>query len=497
MKLSLQRIARSLEKELSLERGTFDWSNDQSFEQCALYDGNIKGETLYVADIPIPGIKVPFILLSEKKTKSKHALCVSDVSLESLFNHIQKIFLDFQKLERELLRAVLQRDSVQTLVDLVTPFFDNEIIIMNSDFITAAHSYPELELLRLAGLNQLGPEGDIPLELANFFRNDTIYQNVAVKTDPFYYDPSIFTRRVLCINVFLQNEYASRIVLCEISHTIEACDEDLLVFFSEFVKQLYYQMGTEGQRISESQFINLIYKLLRGDEVRKLDIDQGLNIHGWKADDQMIIYCIHPDPNEPHVKSLPYYATQISSEFEETIVVVWEDSLCALTNLSKCHLSEEDFVRYFSEYQREANFRVGYSEPFGSLEEVPYRFRQAEIALRVGMTYDPMIWNHRFANCRKQYFQYKLTEELPGRYLVSESIRTLQKYDEENNTEYISTLRAYLDNHLNVVKTAELLYIHRATMIYRIKRMREIAQIDFRNKEQVFYLQMCLELFVE
>lgn len=48
---------------------------------------------------------------------------------------------------------------------------------------------------------------------------------------------------------------------------------------------------------------------------------------------------------------------------------------------------------------------------------------------------------------------------------------------------------------MNALKTASELYVHRATMMYRLKRLREIAGIDFDDADQMLYLQLSFRLF--
>ena len=58
------------------------------------------------------------------------------------------------------------------------------------------------------------------------------------------------------------------------------------------------------------------------------------------------------------------------------------------------------------------------------------------------------------------------------------SLRRIAEYDKENNTEYYSTLKAYLMSHGRILQTASSLYIDHSTLLYRLKRIREIFELD-------------------
>ena len=63
----------------------------------------------------------------------------------------------------------------------------------------------------------------------------------------------------------------------------------------------------------------------------------------------------------------------------------------------------------------------------------------------------------------------------------------LKKHDEENQTQYMETLRVYLEQHLSATQAARELFIHRSTFLYRLDRIREILQSDLDDPEEIFY----------
>jgi DNA-binding PucR family transcriptional regulator len=51
--------------------------------------------------------------------------------------------------------------------------------------------------------------------------------------------------------------------------------------------------------------------------------------------------------------------------------------------------------------------------------------------------------------------------------------------DRLHGTEYVRTLEVYLQCNCSMVKSAESMYIHRNTMVYRIEKIRALLDIDF------------------
>lgn len=57
------------------------------------------------------------------------------------------------------------------------------------------------------------------------------------------------------------------------------------------------------------------------------------------------------------------------------------------------------------------------------------------------------------------------------------------RHDQEQNTDYANTLRSYLMNGWNAVRTANELHIHKSTFFYRLNKMEELFDLDITQEE--------------
>ena len=73
------------------------------------------------------------------------------------------------------------------------------------------------------------------------------------------------------------------------------------------------------------------------------------------------------------------------------------------------------------------------------------------------------------------------TGELESFY--EETVAPLAEYDEQYETELVTTIEAYLDNDGNVTPTAQQLFTHRHTVRYRLERVRELSGHDITSTE--------------
>lgn len=60
----------------------------------------------------------------------------------------------------------------------------------------------------------------------------------------------------------------------------------------------------------------------------------------------------------------------------------------------------------------------------------------------------------------------------------------------EKRTEYLRTLRVYLDTNRSIAESARRLFVHRNTVVYRIKRILELLEIDLDDPHQALSLHL-------
>lgn len=67
--------------------------------------------------------------------------------------------------------------------------------------------------------------------------------------------------------------------------------------------------------------------------------------------------------------------------------------------------------------------------------------------------------------------------------LYDETLGKLEAHDEKNETDYLEILQCYLENNNSVEKVAKSKFMHRNTINYKIKKIKEILQTDLNYEE--------------
>lgn len=137
-----------------------------------------------------------------------------------------------------------------------------------------------------------------------------------------------------------------------------------------------------------------------------------------------------------------------------------------------------------------ANLSAGISMPVYHVNELCIAYKQAYLA----MTGEE---NPGIRDCKDyalDYLMKLLKEDGFAPHLRHPAINILQNYDRVNNTELLNTLDAYLKYNYSQNQTAEYLHIHLNSLKYRLRRITEISNIDFKDSEEMFYLRLSLSI---
>ncbi len=114
--------------------------------------------------------------------------------------------------------------------------------------------------------------------------------------------------------------------------------------------------------------------------------------------------------------------------------------------------------------------------------------RQAQLMARRLADPNPLYFGE--LNVYRLLFQLEYSPELAS--FCQETIGTLIEYDHAQGTDLVETLNAYFAHKGNLSATAEALFVHRNTLLYRMERIREISGLDLDNPETRLGIQLAL-----
>ncbi|MDX1613195.1 MAG: helix-turn-helix domain-containing protein [Candidatus Promineifilaceae bacterium] len=146
-----------------------------------------------------------------------------------------------------------------------------------------------------------------------------------------------------------------------------------------------------------------------------------------------------------------------------------------------------------AEYPR-ARLVGGLSGPADTLADWPRVYREAVQAMTLSarLQLDYLV---DFNQLGVYQLLTRLEEQPEVRRFCEQVIGPLARYDRQHRSSMIETLDAYFNHNGNISQTAESLYIHRNTLLYRLERIRELTGQDLDEADMRLTLHLALKLW--
>jgi len=139
-------------------------------------------------------------------------------------------------------------------------------------------------------------------------------------------------------------------------------------------------------------------------------------------------------------------------------------------------------IKYFGENSPDISFTIGISSDIKNLNELKRAYDEAIFAKETGSKLFCTSMIHYYDNLGiYKFISIQKKEDI----LQDKIISKLCSYDEENKTNLLATLEAFLDSNASIKEAAQKIYVHPNTVKYRLKKIREIIDSNVLEDPQM------------
>lgn len=339
-------------------------------------------------------------------------------------------------------------------------------------------------------INQLWKEGTIPALL----KTD---QPIRVKN---MNDIGLGHR--VAISIWKQEEILGFIWALEIEKTLSEEELGLLKKAADSAKNKLLQLQTRRNR-KEERFQEFFWKLLTGH----MNIKEEIMEH---------FHSLQITPPPTYAVLVFQFQTNITSKEEQQISYLLKTShrLKILLYTIDCNhlillVSPTDIHNPFNELEQFINIFIGKMNDRYGISQINSVFSSIyDDYLKIGKAYQETLAvlsiKKKFPAETKNIHNYQklgvfqlidfLLEKRKGEAYINHSLRDLHDYDERHNSNLVETLEVFLNNDNSINDAAKELNIHANTLNYRLKRISEIGDINFKDPSQKMILFLDLKL---
>ena len=200
--------------------------------------------------------------------------------------------------------------------------------------------------------------------------------------------------------------------------------------------------------------------------------------------------------SEPHSSEL-FNKSQMSNLralYPNSMSVVYQDAIVLFLNQDDPILLNEAQLAPLEEFALRNRMKVGISQPFSDILKINIYYQQTLNVLGIGELHEPsrilylateLLPQYLFSNCPYAGLEAGIHHHLFW----------LRDYDEQYHTDFINTLRVYLECDRSAAKAAESLHLHRSTFFYRIKKLEELLDVSLNDSKLLFLYELSFKIW--
>jgi hypothetical protein len=235
-------------------------------------------------------------------------------------------------------------------------------------------------------------------------------------------------------------------------------------------------------------FSNIIFSL--GEERVNYSTIERVGIN---STDRFRILNIKVDKSDT-ITSITGIIESIESNFKRSEVSVFSEAdnliVISIDNEKKYYNDlVEKIMSILDEYK--IKYHIGVSNSKNGLDQLPLLYSQSNDALKTSQILDNVIT--KYSECGIYQLLFKVSDNNVRINYVNYVLGKIADYDIENSTDYLKVLEDYIATNGSVNKLAEMYGVHRNTINYRIKFLKDNFGLNL-NYEDIAELVISFKL---
>ena len=425
------------------------------------------------------------------------AFLVEDANPFECYNALQACFLENQEQQsviRRMMEAHFSNGGLQYLVEEAAMALGNPIVVVDTTYHYIAHHLGQLEGSTSTLAQTITDEvrlQTLPDHVVTYIRDERIDSTLAAQGGPLIHHNAILDCTTMTGAVMVHGVCIAHVMMMEHQHRFRDIDRGCFVRLLEFVGQEMQKSEVWGPTSGElgSYFLTNLLGNQRPSEAVTLRRLRSLNFHPKPV---LRVICLHAPQEGLRQDQVELIAGQLRPMLHHALYTRYHCQLVILVSRDE----DDDLMQSSGSLLHEVaslnGLMVGLSNAFTRMTETRRAYDQARLALRMGKLATP-LFDQEGVYEYSDYAYFGLFEIANRRTnllsLCHPSLLRLQAYDERHGSELMETLYVFLQVTGTTKRAAEILNLHKNTLLYRINRIKELIDLDLASGEDQYILQ--------
>ena len=390
-----------------------------------------------------------------------------------------------------LLDILSSESGLQAMVNKMYPVFLNPITIFDAGYKLIAANFEQMESFPMAK-TIIDNNGftDNEFEMVNHLNH--IHKRMMTSDSPLLiHQPEVGCDQLICSINPAHN--CGHIVLTALNRPFSGHEKDFLKILQKAVDQ---QMKKDEfiRNNKGYHFEYFLRDLLDGKVISSLSGSRSYDY--INKDLSMPLYCLTIETaRSSSTLSTVHIRSDIENLFPKAKTLLYNGEIIAVINKENAVPIQPNEIKELQNICSEHGLYAGLSNSFTDISQLKEYYKQALRAIELGASEDnsPQLF------CYDTYYLRHLSHI----FSQKESIRTfchpvMQKllaYDKQHGSDLGETLYIYLIYERNLAAAAKALYIHRNTLVYRMKKIDQVVTVDYDSPAERQYIILSYELY--
>jgi|GEM_PF-5903578 len=409
-------------------------------------------------------------------------------AVADVLNCIQEAYKKYNKWYLDLYDALSNESGIQALLDLTLPLLGNPVYFHDKNYRFVALA----EIPGMPGgsdvFNIRRNNGTLTLDAIAELKNTPYFEKTFETIKPtFHIDAG--ECNYIYNNVRVRGEYWGRLFVDERVRAFRKGDYAVIGILCGMIEKALVSRNLfpcSRYRYLEQELISL----LEGKSIEMNELVNELDSNGWEIGNDWFCFQLQLSDVDVFLNTKISLCEVIESRLPDSVTFPYEDRIVGIVRVD----SRSNTLNRIREALQGLELYAGVSLIFNDFNEFPLYCRQAGIALKYGGKESTQEWVHYFEDYCFSYMLDRCVDELSPEMLFPSALHKLIDSDRKKSTNYVETLRAYLENDLKPAKAMKSLFIQRSTFIYRLERINEITGIDFEDEKVKIHFLIAFQL---
>lgn len=462
--------------------------------------GNYDPGTLYILEasgLTLSGIEkgctnVLYIARSDNPVPEISALAsdvnfiriTAETGMDSLQKEIELLFEEEKKYNHyhsKLYKLLYQDTGLQQIMDMGYEMLGNPLLLEDVGKRIIART---ADTVPGNTVNPTNPPKADKKELSD-------WQESLSSKRPFVFKDADGTPRLVA-KVFIENNLIAYLSIISSVKAFESNDMELLELLCKIIS-LEMQKNKYKYYFKQYSYEYIIHDLIEGRVDDGQPVSRMLEEREMDLKDSLYLLTLSSAHNQTLNNEILKLRYKLEALIDDSKSIAYNDNILLLIGKNTNETLTVDDLEKLRGFFKENAIYGGLSLKFSNIKNIKKYYLQTLNAIELGLhlnksqylfLFGDYLFYHMLTICKQQ-------EDLLN--FCHPSVLLLMEYDKKNKTDFLQTIYEYIKHKGNHKDTADALHIYHSTLVYRMKKIKEIIRSELDN-DYIFQLELSFKI---